>query len=466
MVISVVIVPWLGFGHVTPHFELAKKLSKCKTINFNVHFVSTRAILDFLKQTKSQKMFDELPNLKLVELQLPTTPGLPPHLHAARGLPRDLWPSLVNAYKNSGSSFLELVNKIKPNLIIYDQLQSWAPEVAKSLGIPAIQMLVESAASMSFYYHLCVYDDNITNYPFPEIFIPNHQMEQLRIQAQNTSSIAKYLEELYMVRITEMSTDIVLANQWEEPERKYMDYLSSLCKKRVVSVGPLISQTDHDQTTKEEESDDFKQVMLWLDTKTKSSTVYATFGSEAITSKEEIQEIAHGLELSDANFLWVVKPPEGEKTKTIQEILPQGFLHRVRGRGLVMDKWVPHAKIMSHPSIGGFMNHCGWNSSLECMYFGLPMIAMPIIFDQYLVARYLHGLGIAVEIKRSETGELIREDIAKTIKDVISDKKLGGKIREKARELSLKVRKEEAKEIDGWVEELLKLCSNNNNGHC
>ncbi|PHT99064.1 hypothetical protein BC332_32057 [Capsicum chinense] len=139
-----------------------------------------------------------------------------------------------------------------------------------------------------------------------------------------------------------------------------MHYFSSITNKKILSVGPLIGQIDQNTSSGDYISQDDLDIIQWLDKKDRFSTVYVVFGSENIWSKEAIQEIARGIELSNVNLLWVVRYPGRDgRNCDVEEVLPEGFMNRVKDRGLIVSKWVPHARIMRHPSIGGFMNHCG-----------------------------------------------------------------------------------------------------------
>ncbi|KAL3505722.1 hypothetical protein ACH5RR_031104, partial [Cinchona calisaya] len=104
-------------------------------------------------------------------------------------------------------------------------------------------------------------------------------------------------------------------------------------------------------------------IVEFLNKKNESSVVYVSFGSESFLSKVEMEEIARGLEFSNVNFIWVIRFPQGSKDN-IEEALPQGFLEKVKERGMVVDGWASQAKILEHSSTGGFLSHCGWSSSL------------------------------------------------------------------------------------------------------
>ncbi|XP_076886488.1 mogroside IIIx synthase-like [Bidens hawaiensis] len=193
---------------------------------------------------------------------------------------------------------------------------------------------------------------------------------------------------------------IVLVKSFKEVEGKYANYLSKLTGKKIVPVGPLVAEPSHNANLKQD------SVMQWLDTKAAGSTVFVSFGSEYFLSSDDLEEIAHGLELSNVNFIWILRFPKSETKVELSEHLPLGFLERVKDRGLLVDGWAPQAKILRHENIGGFVSHCGWNSVLEAMKFGVPIIAMPMHLDQPVNARLAVEVGVAVEVLRDENGRV------------------------------------------------------------
>ncbi|XP_060173818.1 UDP-glucosyltransferase 29-like [Lycium barbarum] len=452
--LKVLMVPWLAHGHATSFFELAKRLSKC---NFYVYFCSTPIILNFLKQSQSNYYFSNYnhsnTNIELIELHLPSTLELPLENQTTKGLPRHLFPILLKCYKNAGPIFSNIVTNVNPDLIIYDIFQNWAPKIASTLHIPAVSYIILGAATTSFFYNLYAFDGS-RDFPFPELFLPRYRLEKL---CSENASMTKFFDDIFALSGLAMSQDIILINNWKCTETKYMEYFSDLTKNKVISVGPLIGNTE----SKPEDSEDI--IIKWLDKKEPYSTLYAAFGSECVVNKEEIEEIARGLELSNVNFIWVVNFPSGGKISSgIDEILPEGFKERVKERGMIVTKWAPQAKILRHFGIGGFLNHCGSNFILESLHFGVPLIAMPVLVDQFIAARYMVELGVGLEVERNENGKVKAEEMVKVIKNVIVEKK-GNELRGKSRELSEKMKREEGKEIDEAVVELQKLCLKNKN---
>ncbi|PIM99637.1 hypothetical protein CDL12_27867 [Handroanthus impetiginosus] len=170
-------------------------------------------------------------------------------------------------------------------------------------------------------------------------------------------------------------------------------------------------------------------------------------------SNEQILEIAKGLQLCETNFIWVVK----SSTVRIEEALLEGFLGRVKERGLVLKQWAPQAKILSHSSVGGFVSHCGWSSILESINYGVPIIALPMKFDQPISAQLVVEVGVGVEVERGENGQFCGEEVAKAINMVLMGKN-GKDMRLRIRDLRKKMKEEGEKRVSEVVKELSLLC--------
>ncbi|KAL4576327.1 hypothetical protein LXL04_012419 [Taraxacum kok-saghyz] len=167
-----------------------------------------------------------------------------------------------------------------------------------------------------------------------------------------------------------------------------------------------------------------RSVLSWLDTQAPKSVIYVSFGSVALITESEFQEVAHGLANTGLPFLWAVRPGIVPGSKWL-ESLPEKFLERVGDGGCIV-KWAPQQEVLAHPSTGCFWTHCGWNSTLESICEGVPMICSPCFVDQPINARYVSDVwkigvyledgfdrvGIEMAIKRvmfEKEGEEIRE---------------------------------------------------------
>ncbi|KAG5533081.1 hypothetical protein RHGRI_027345 [Rhododendron griersonianum] len=284
--------PWLAQGHITPFLELAKKLS---TKDFHIYLCSTPIILTSIQNriTKTQSLSIQLIPLHL----LPTSPELPPHHHTTNGLPPHLLPTLINAFDSASPEFSKLVQTLRPDLVIYDFLQPWAPTIASEYNIPAVEFVTTGAAVVSFFSFLA--------FKKPDVELPFPELQPLLLGSFRNAQPNRPVDDggggkqTPMLECMKKSSKMILFNTFRELEGKYLDYLPISIEKKMVPIGPLVHETDH------EENKD-SAIMQWLGTKDELSTVFVSFGSDSFLSEEEREEIANGLELSGVNFVWVV----------------------------------------------------------------------------------------------------------------------------------------------------------------
>ena len=144
----------------------------------------------------------------------------------------------------------------------------------------------------------------------------------------------------------------------------------------VKTIGPTISSIYLDKQLEDDKKyglnlfkPDADACMKWLDKMETGSVIYAAFGSLIALGEEQMEELTLGLKNSNCHFLWVVRETEQKK-------LPINFLHEKSEKGLVVS-WCPQLEVLARKAIGCFMTHCGWNSTLEALSLGVPMVAMP-----------------------------------------------------------------------------------------
>ncbi|KAJ9541797.1 hypothetical protein OSB04_028303 [Centaurea solstitialis] len=170
----------------------------------------------------------------------------------------------------------------------------------------------------------------------------------------------------------------------------------------------------------------------WLDLQPVNSVLYVSFGSIAQMDEAEFTNMACGLASSNQRFLWVVRPGSVLGSEWL-ESLPNGFMDKVGERGCIV-KWAPQQEVLAHQAIGGFWTHCGWNSTLESICEGVPMICSPCSYDQPVHARYVADvwrIGVILE-----NGIEVQE-IEKAIKRVMVEKE-GDEMRERSKSLQEK----------------------------
>ncbi|KAJ1692693.1 hypothetical protein LUZ63_009391 [Rhynchospora breviuscula] len=208
-----------------------------------------------------------------------------------------------------------------------------------------------------------------------------------------------------------VKSDGILMNTFESLEPKAISALrEGLCVPSfsmppVYSIGPLVTETQENAT------EERNVCLKWLDSQPKGTVVFLCFGSMGGFPLDQIKQIAIGLENSGQRFLWVVKVNVNMDPRNIfntsmpefelEQILPEGFLDRTKDRGMVVKTWAPQIQVLHHESVGGFVTHCGWNSIMEAVTAGKPMVCWPLYAEQRLnkvvLVDHETRLGVAME---------------------------------------------------------------------
>uniref|UniRef100_A0ACD5WT31 Uncharacterized protein n=1 Tax=Avena sativa TaxID=4498 RepID=A0ACD5WT31_AVESA len=427
----VVMFPWLAHGHINPYLELARRLTTVASdvdVDVVVHLVSTPANLAPLARHQTDR-------IKLVELHLPALPDLPPALHTTKRLPARLMPALKRACDLAAPRFGALLDELRPvDVLLYDFLQPWAPLEAAARGVPAVHFSTCSAAATAFFMHCRKIDRVPGAFPFEAIGLGSAD-EEAKYTAlldilDDVGGAALVPERARLTLSLERSSGFVAVKTCADVERKYMDYLSQLIGKEVVPVGPLIA---HGDGSSEYEHAGGERVMRWLDGEQPTSVVLVSFGSEYFMSERQMEQMARGLELSGVPFLWVVRFLGAEDdVRGVARSVPPGF---APPQGMVVEGWAPQRRVLSHPSCGAFLTHCGWSSVLESMAAGVPMVALPLHIDQPLNANLAAEVGAAAaRVKQECFGEFTAEEVARAVRVAVNGKE-GEAARRRAREL-------------------------------
>ncbi|XP_047962035.1 UDP-glycosyltransferase 83A1-like [Salvia hispanica] len=158
--------------------------------------------------------------------------------------------------------------------------------------------------------------------------------------------------------------------------------------------------------------------LSWLDHRPPRSVVYVAFGSFTLLDPAQFRELALGLELTGLPFLWVVR---SDITCHVSEAYPPGFKDRVRNRGKIVD-WAPQQEVLAHPAVACFVTHCGWNSTVESVSSGVPVVCWPYFADQFLNETYIvDHWGVGVRLEKGGNGIIGREEIKGKVEMVLGD---------------------------------------------
>jgi len=201
----------------------------------------------------------------------------------------------------------------------------------------------------------------------------------------------------------------------------------------IFCIGPLITSSY---------GEDENGCLSWLDSQPSQSVVFLSFGSLGRFSKAQLNEIAIGLEKSEQRFLWIVRSELNLEELSLDDLLPEGFLERTKEKGMVVRNWAPQDAILSHESVGGFVTHCGWNSVLEAICEGVPMVAWPLYAEQRLNKMILvEEMKVALKLNESKYGFVSGKELGERVKELMESEK-GKEIRETI--LKMKISAKEA----------------------
>ncbi|KAF3329406.1 cinnamate beta-D-glucosyltransferase-like protein [Carex littledalei] len=251
--------------------------------------------------------------------------------------------------------------------VVNNPLLPWVADVATDMGIPCAVLWVQSCAVFSTYYH---YHHGLVEFPTetnPNISvclpgIPTMTPEEIPsfLQPSANSKPFKSLSKAILEQFRNMDkVSRVFVNSFTELEPEAIDAIAKYVQ--LIPVGPLVEpEANSGSTIRGDLIKATDGCLEWLDTQAPQSVIYISLGSLCAFTKEEMTEIAYELTTNGRPFLWVVRPDS-------RELLPQGFLEEVKGRGMVVG-WSPQDSVLNHNSTGCFLTHCGWNSMLWLLF--------------------------------------------------------------------------------------------------
>uniref|UniRef100_A0AAN0N640 Glycosyltransferase n=1 Tax=Malus domestica x Pyrus communis TaxID=28521 RepID=A0AAN0N640_9ROSA len=434
----IAILPTPGMGHLIPLAEFAKRL--VHRHNFTVTFVvpcdglptkAQKSVLEALPTAIDHVFlppvcFDDLPQGSKIETIISLT------VARSLGSFRDALSSLASRTKLVG--------------LVVDLFGTDAFDVAKEFNLSNYIFFPSTAMTLSLFLYLpklhetvsCEYRDLSDPVTIPGcIPIPGSELLD-PVQDRRDEAYKWLLHHTKRYRLA----DGIMVNSFTELEPGALKALQEKepGKPPVYPVGPLVKM-DFGGVLDDQSS----KCLKWLDEQPRGSVLYVSFGSGGTLSYDQINELALGLEMSGQRFLWVVRSPSDHAANTAYftvhskndplEFLPEGFLDRTQGRGLVVPNWAPQAHILSHESIGGFLTHCGWNSTLESVVNGVPLIAWPLFAEQKMNAfMFTKDLKVALRPKPDEHGLVGREEIAMVVQALMQGEE-GKRLRNRMKEL-------------------------------
>ncbi|KAK7295243.1 hypothetical protein RJT34_18148 [Clitoria ternatea] len=319
--------------------------------------------------------------------------------------------------------------------IIYDSFLPWVLDVAKRFGILGVPFLTQNMYVNSIYYHVHLKKLHV---PLTEneIFLPVLPKLQLE-DMPSFFFFSRYADNpaLLDLLVGQFSNidqaDWILYNSFYEMEKEVIDWTMKIWPK-LRTIGPSIPSMILDKRVKDNEDYGVTQFkseeycMTWLDDKPKQSVVYVSFGTMVALNEEQMKEISYGLRDSGSYFLWVVRASEEYK-------LPKDFQKKSE-KGIVI-AWCSQLKVLAHKAIGCFVTHWGWNSTLEALSFGVPVVAVPQWSDQNTNAKQIVEVWkMGVRATKDET-QIVRQEVLKNCIREIMEREKGKEVKSNVMQL-------------------------------
>ncbi|KAJ1387598.1 UDP-glucuronosyl/UDP-glucosyltransferase [Sesbania bispinosa] len=451
--LNVIFVPYPTPGHMIPMVDTARLFAKHGA---SVTIITTQAnALTFQKAIDSD--FNSGYPIRTHVLQFPADQvGLPVGVESMKDAT-----SLETMGKvEIGISILRnqievLFQNLQPDCLVTDMFYPWTVECAAKLGIPRLYFYSSSYFSSCARYFIKKHKPH-------EGLVSDTQKFSIPCLPQNIEMTALQLEEWtktqdgvftrYMDAIYESESRSygTLYNSFHELESDYEQLSESTKGIKAWSVGPISAWVNKDGGEKASRghNEDLavgSEWLNWLNSKQDDSVLFISFGSLTRLPYSQLVEIAHGLENSGHEFMWVIREKDGDHGGG--DSFLQDFEKRMkeRNKGYIIWNWAPQLLILDHPAIGGIVTHCGWNSILESLCAGLPMITWPMFAEQFYNEKLLVDvlkIGVPVGSKQnkfwSSVGEdevLKRDEIAKAVVVLMGRDEESREMRRRARKL-------------------------------
>ncbi|XP_021907483.1 anthocyanidin 3-O-glucosyltransferase 2-like [Carica papaya] len=417
-------------------------------------FASDKYSTESLAALDSRVRYITLPSVESSSYDLNKSPDLFLDLFVERHKPY-VKEALVTEFLGSNSA--RLVG------LVVDMFCSPMIELANELDIPCYIFYTSSAAILGLILSLSTWHDQ-TGLEFEKL----NESESVVVPSYSNpvpvSVLPSFLFEKYGYTISVdrgkkfKRTKGIIVNTFADLEPHAMKSLSSDGSiPAVYTVGPIVDiegQT-HIHAGFSEEGNQRDRIMEWLEAQPPSSVVFLCFGSVGIFDESQLKQIAIGLERSGLRFLWPIRRPKSSnQLAVLADMLPDGFLERTRDRAMVCEGWAPQAEVLAHRATGAFLTHCGWNSILESVWCGVPMVTWPMYAEQQINSfEMVKEAGLAmemrldyrkedyrpVELRLKNDGEIVMADeIEKAVVRVMSSE--SEEMRRKVKEMSVKSR--------------------------
>ncbi|KAK7394361.1 hypothetical protein VNO78_14886 [Psophocarpus tetragonolobus] len=446
-----VFIPLMAPGHLLPLVDMAKLLAQQKV---KVSIVTT-PLNSIQFQASIDREIQSGSHIQILHVQFPCVEaGLPEGCESLDTLPSmDLINNFNMALDLLQRPLEELLEKQRPfpSCIIADKYFMCVADVANKLNVPRIIF-----DGTNCFFLLC--DHNLKKNKVHEtvsgeekFVVPGmpHRIELRKSQLPGLFNPGTNLKlNAYREKVMEAAekADGIVVNSFEELEAEYVEGCQRLMGHKVWCVGPVSVSNKDDMgkamRSKRNSGDVESEYVKWLDSRAPRSVIYVCLGSLNRATPEQLIEVGLGLEATKRPFIWVLRGAyrREEMDKWLEE---EGFEERLKGRGILIKGWAPQVLILTHRAIGAFLTHCGWNSTLEGICAGVPLVTFPLFAEQFLNEKFVvqlmkTGVGVGAEYvvrlgeEHKSRVQVTRLNVKDSIEKVMGEGQEKEEIRERA----------------------------------
>ncbi|CAA0395324.1 unnamed protein product [Arabidopsis thaliana] len=442
--IELVFIPSPGIGHLRPTVKLAKQLIGSEDhLSITVIIIPSRNdagdatayIASLVAESQDRLRYEPIS----VEKQPPTANLEPSQVYIEKQKPqvRDTVSRIINPTRKLAG-------------FVVDMFCSSMIDIANEFGVPCYMIYTSNATFLGITLHVQeMYDDkkydvsdldeSVNELEFPSLTRP-YPVKCLPHILSSKDWLPFFAAQARSFR----KMKGILVNTVAELEPHALKMFNNVDLPQAYPVGPVLHLDNGD-----DDDEKRSEVLRWLDEQPPKSVLFLCFGSMGGFTEEQTREVAVALDRSGHRFLWSLRRASPNimmerpgDYKNLEEVLPDGFLERNLDRGKVIG-WALQVAVLEKPAIGGFVTHCGWNSMLESLWFGVPMVTWPLYAEQKVNAfEMVEELGLAVEIRKCISGDLLligemeivtAEDIERAIRCVMEqDSDVRSRVKEMA----------------------------------
>ncbi|XP_004490589.1 UDP-glycosyltransferase 71K2 [Cicer arietinum] len=416
---ELIFIPSPGIGHLTSSLEFAKLLINTNT-NLHITVLCINLPDTPFSDSYIKSVLNSQPQIHLIDL-----PKVEPPSKELFITPPSYFKTLIETLIPHVKATIQNILSSHSNQVVGLVLDFFCisiVDVGTELGIPSYLFLTSNVGFLGFMLSLQTRQINdVFHDSDPELLIPGFS-NPVPSSVLPNSAFSKDggYEAYYKLAERFNNTKGIIVNTFSELEKYAIDALYDHYDRTppIYAVGPLIDLKSQPNPNLHQAQRDL--ILKWLDEQPHKSVVFLCFGSMGSFGSSQTREIALGLKHSGVRFLWAMRSPPTSNNE--EKILPEGFLEWMEGKGMICE-WAPQVEVLAHKAIGGFVSHCGWNSILESLWFGVPILTWPIYAEQQLNAfRMIKEFGLAVELRldyRKGSDVLVAEEIEKGLKTLM-----------------------------------------------